>query len=110
MYVDKTSYIYKLLKDEGGQFFCARPRRFGKSLTVSAIEAIFRGRRELFDGLYIAGTDYDWPVHPVIHIDFGRYDNSTVELMESGLRRELRYTAEEYGISASSNKRSQAST
>ena len=100
LYVDKTSYIYRLLQDKGGQFFCARPRRFGKSLAVSTIEAIFRGRRELFEGLYLTGTDYDWPVHPVIHIDFGRYDNSTVELMESGLQRALRYTAEEYGISA----------
>ena len=48
LYVDKTSYIHRLLQDKGGQFFCARPRRFGKSLAVSTIEAIFRGRRELF--------------------------------------------------------------
>ncbi len=100
LYVDKTSYIHRLLMKPKGQFFCARPRRFGKSLAVSTIEAIFKGKRELFEGLYLARTDYDWPVHPVIHVDFGRYDNSTVKLMESGLQRALRYTAEEYGISA----------
>ena len=100
LYVDKTRYIHQLLKESNGQFFCSRPRRFGKSLTVSTLKAVFRGQRELFEGLYLGGTDYDWPVHPVIHIDFGRYDNSTVALMESSLQRELRYTAKGYGMEA----------
>ena len=98
LYVDKTNFIYKLLKDEGDQFFCARPRRFGKSLTVSTLKAVFQGRRELFEGLYLAGTDYDWPVHPVIHIDFGRYDNSTLALMETSLRDEMLETAKKYDV------------
>ena len=68
LYVDKTKYIYKMLQASGGQFFFSRPRRFGKSLTVSTLEAIFKGERELFHGLYLDSTDYDWPVHPVIHI------------------------------------------
>ncbi len=98
LYVDKTRYVYHLLREAKGQFFCARPRRFGKSLTVSTLKAVFQGRRELFEGLYLAGTDYDWPVHPVIHIDFGRYDNSTVALMEQSLQLELRRTAKDYGV------------
>ncbi len=98
LYVDKTNFIYKLLQDEGDQFFCARPRRFGKSLTVSTLKAVFQGRRELFEGLYLAGTDYDWPVHPVIHIDFGRYDNSTLALMETSLRDEMLETAKKYDV------------
>ena len=68
IYVDKTKYIYKMLMVANGQFFCSRPRRFGKSLTISTLEAIFKGKRELFKGLYIDSTDYDWSVHPVIHV------------------------------------------
>ena len=49
LYIDKTKYIYELLRIAKGQIFCARPRRFGKSLTVSTLEAVFRGQRELFD-------------------------------------------------------------
>ncbi|MBE6102682.1 MAG: hypothetical protein E7200_11450 [Selenomonas ruminantium] len=100
LYVDKTRYIYQLLRAAKGQFFCARPRRFGKSLTVSTLKAVFQGKREMFEGLFLSGTDYAWPVHPVIHIDFGRYDCSTVALMEQSLQMELRYTAKEYGVEA----------
>jgi hypothetical protein len=53
VYVDKTEYLHKLVTGASQQVFCARPRRFGKSLTVSTLEAIFRGKRELFEGLYI---------------------------------------------------------
>ena len=49
-------------------FFIARPRRFGKSLMITTFKYIFEGRRELFKGLKIDRTDYDWKVHPVIHI------------------------------------------
>ena len=58
VYVDKTEYLYKLVTGASQQVFCACPRRFGKSLTVSTLEAIFRGKRELFEGLYIAGQNY----------------------------------------------------
>ena len=51
--------------------FLSRPRRFGKTLTVSTLEAIFQGRRELFKDLAIDKTDYDWKTYPVIPIDFG---------------------------------------
>ena len=71
VYVDKTEYLYNLIQIEGGYFFLSRPRRFGKSLTLSTLKAIFEGRKELFDGLYIGQTDYEFKKHPVIHIDFG---------------------------------------
>lgn len=70
LYVDKTAYLYDLASMPNGQYFCSRPRRFGKSLAVNTFEAIFQGRCELFDGLFIAGTDYDWKKYPVVHIDF----------------------------------------
>ena len=74
LYVDKTKYFYKLIKVKRGQFFCSRPRRFGKSLAISTFEAIFRGKRELFKGLDIYDMDYDWQEYPVVHIDFADTD------------------------------------
>ena len=62
--------MHKLITSDK-EFFCSRPRRFGKSLAISTLEAIFQGKRELFKGLYIDSADYDWKTYPVIHIDFG---------------------------------------
>ena len=72
VYVDKTAHFHRLITDPGRTlFFIARPRRFGKSLMITTFKYIFQGKRELFEGLDIAKTDYDWQVSPVIHIDFG---------------------------------------
>ena len=71
VYVDKTAYFHRLATDAGRNlFFIARPRRFGKSLMITAFKAIFEGRRDLFRGLAIDRADYDWKVHPVVHLDF----------------------------------------
>lgn len=69
LYVDKTEYIYKMVH-EGTYYFLSRPRRFGKSLLLSTMEAYFLGQRELFDGLYIAAQEEEWIEYPVMHIDF----------------------------------------
>lgn len=58
IYVDKTGYIANLIK-EGNYFFLSRPRRFGKSLLLSTIEAFFQGRKELFEGLEISRMEHD---------------------------------------------------
>lgn len=58
-YIDKTALIYKMVKT-GSYYFLSRPRRFGKSLLVSTLEAYFQGKRELFEGLAIAGLEKDW--------------------------------------------------
>ena len=82
VYVDKTKAIHELITNPGGNnlFFISRPRRFGKSLMLSTLKAIFQGRRELFDGLAIAKTDYDWTdVYPVLHFDFGTMEVETLE-------------------------------
>ena len=82
-YVDKTGVFYPLVDDRHGkQFFLARPRRFGKSLLVSTLKALFQGRRDLFKGLAIDSLDYDWQVHPVIHLDMGSTQAETVEAFE----------------------------
>ncbi len=70
LYVDKTEYIRELLRPSAAGYFLARPRRFGKSLTISTLKAIFEGKKHLFDGLAISKTDYDWKTYPVIHLSF----------------------------------------
>ena len=79
LYVDKTSYVWKLVEGGKDEFFLSRPRRFGKSLLVSTLKAIFQGRRELFKGLAIDKMDYDWQSYPVFHLDFS---NSTLQTAE----------------------------
>jgi len=69
LYVDKTEYIYNLVSEDGGYLFLSRPRRFGKSLLVSTIEQLMLGRRELFKGLWIDSSDYDFKPYPVLRID-----------------------------------------
>ena len=67
-YVDKTQFIYKLA-DEGKYYFLSRPRRFGKSLLLSTIEAYFQGKKELFEGLAIYEKEKEWKKYPIFHID-----------------------------------------
>ena len=103
VYVDKTKYLYNLLTAPKGQFFCARPRRFGKSLTISTLEAIFKGKRELFKGLFIDKSDYSWDIHPVIHIDFARADMATLDTVILSLKSTLCRIAKDYGIKINDN-------
>ena len=51
-------------------YFLSRPRRFGKSLLVSTLEAYFSGKKELFEGLAMEQLEKEWTVYPVLHIDF----------------------------------------
>lgn len=68
VYVDKTDIIYNMVSQKG-TYFLSRPRRFGKSLLVSILEAYFLGKKELFKGLKISRLEKDWTEYPVIHID-----------------------------------------
>jgi len=68
LYIDKTKYIHSIVCNEA-YFFLSRPRRFGKSLLLSTIEALFKGKRELFKGLAIDSLDWDWEPHEVLHLD-----------------------------------------
>ena len=63
-YVDKTAWMWKMI-DEGKYYFLSRPRRFGKSLMVSTLEAFFSGQRELFKGLYVDTVEWDWQQYPI---------------------------------------------
>lgn len=76
LYVDKTSIIYSLIQARGF-YFLSRPRRFGKSLLLSTLEAYYRGRRDLFKGLALDSLTEEWEPHAVLHIDlnYGKYDH-----------------------------------
>lgn len=67
-YVDKSRFVYKLAT-EGEYYFLSRPRRFGKSLFLSTLEAYFQGKKELFKGLAIYDLETDWKKYPIFHID-----------------------------------------
>ncbi len=67
-YVDKTNFVYKLT-DEGKYYILSRPRRFGKSLFLSTLEAYFQGKKELFEGLAIYDLETEWKKYPIFHID-----------------------------------------
>ncbi|MDE6072844.1 MAG: ATP-binding protein [Muribaculaceae bacterium] len=72
VYIDKTSFIETIIKEGGKYYFLARPRRFGKSLFLSTLRYFFEGRRELFDGLHIGSSDWDWKEYPVLRLDLNR--------------------------------------
>ncbi len=69
IYVDKTKYLVDFRKKGMSYVFLSRPRRFGKSLFASTLQAYFEGRKELFEGLAIADYEKDWVKHPVLHFD-----------------------------------------
>ncbi|MBP5174874.1 MAG: AAA family ATPase [Treponema sp.] len=97
LYVDKTDLIYKLAT-EGKPYFLARPRRFGKSLLISTMKAYFEGRKDLFEGLKIAGLETKWEEHPVVHIDFGRNGYETNVQLKNYLDSVLSIYEKKYGI------------
>ena len=79
-YLDKTRYIEKI-KDDSKYIFLARPRRFGKSLFLSTLQYFFEGKRDLFKGLYIDSTNWDWQPYPVFRLD----STLTVTMSREGL-------------------------
>ncbi|MBR0067604.1 MAG: AAA family ATPase [Kiritimatiellae bacterium] len=100
IYVDKTRFIHRLVTDVGTNlFFISRPRRFGKSLTVSALKALFSGRRELFKGLYIDGTDWKWEKYPIIHFEFNDLETTSLETFEKSLAWHVERKLSEAGYS-----------
>lgn len=77
-YVDKTQFVDNLIQS-GKYYLLIRPRRFGKSLLLSTIEAFYQGRRDLFEGLAISRQEHDWQQHPVLHIALNAWDYDSPE-------------------------------
>jgi hypothetical protein len=96
LYIDKTEYVYQLV--EGSKaYFLSRPRRFGKSLFVNTIEALFKGKRELFKGLFIEDK-WNWEqTNPVVKISFSNIDHKELGLSVA-IKTELRKIAEKFGF------------
>lgn len=102
LYVDKTALVYKLVQD-GQYYFLSRPRRFGKSLLISTLEAYFLGKRDLFDGLALSRLEQEWQKHPVLHLDLNAEKYTTPEALDAILGGQLSRWEETYGAKESEN-------
>ncbi|GHV30853.1 ATPase AAA [Bacteroidia bacterium] len=96
VYVDKTQYIYKLIQSDA-PYFLGRPRRFGKSLFLSTLKAYFLGKKELFDGLAIAGLEKEWTEYPVFYIDFNVGIYTDTQSLRDSLHTKLARLEEQWG-------------
>lgn len=105
-YVDKTALLYKMA-DEGGTYFLSRPRRFGKSLTLSTFEAYFKGQKELFKGLAMETLEHDWHEHIVLSLSFGRGNYLKEGELDEILRRFLERTETKLGLKQMSSSLSE---
>lgn len=95
-YIDKTALLYELVQG-GKYYFLSRPRRFGKSLFLSTLRAYFEGKRELFEGLAVAGQEKEWRSYPVLYIDLNARDYVGEESLEAELNRHLEVWEKQYG-------------
>ena len=100
IYVDKTAVIYDLVND-GTYYFLSRPRRFGKSLLISTLEAYFQGKKELFDGLAMEELEKDWIKYPVLHLDLNIEKYDTPESLDKILDSSLTAWEKIYGAESS---------
>ena len=105
LYVDKTEYIWNLIEPPIGSYFLSRPRRFGKSLAVSTLEAVFQGEKELFKNLAICSKPYDWNPYPVIHLSFWDYGvaSDAVGELPDYLMRKIQIIGSKCGIQLTGN-------
>lgn len=96
VYVDKTALVYKLA-NTNSTYFLGRPRRFGKSLLVSTLEAYFLGKKELFRGLAIESLEKEWNSYPVLHIDFSGSKYYSVDHLKAAINKQLLLWEKVYG-------------
>ena len=99
IYVDKTDLIHQLAST-GKYYFLSRPRRFGKSLLVSTMEAYFQGKKELFKGLALEKQEKDWTNYPVLHLDLSGKTYNKAEDLEITLDQHLRQWEKDCGMEA----------
>ena len=95
-YVDKTAAVYALAAT-GKYYFLSRPRRFGKSLLISTMEAYFSGKKELFNGLAMEALEKDWATYPVLHLDLTGSAYTSVSDLKERLELHLSRWEEIYG-------------
>ena len=100
MYVDKTALIYQLVKS-GSYYFLSRPRRFGKSLLISTLQAYFEGKKELFKGLAMETLEKEWVKRPILHLDLNIEKYDTRESLDNILEKTLAGWESLYGANPS---------
>ena len=96
VYVDKTGLIYRLTHTNK-VYFLSRPRRFGKSLLVSTLEAYFLGKKELFKGLAMESLEKEWNTYPVLHVDFSGSKYNSVDNLKAAINKQLLLWERVYG-------------
>ena len=102
VYVDKTEQVYRLAVN-GKFYFLSRPRRFGKSLLLSTMEAYFLGRKDLFDGLAITELETEWTEHPVLRIDLSGRSYDREDVLSQTLDNFLSRWEKQFGVDNSSD-------
>ncbi|WP_270549591.1 AAA family ATPase, partial [Bacteroides xylanisolvens] len=95
-YIDKTALMYQMVKT-GRYYFLSRPRRFGKSLLISTLEAYFQGKKELFTSLAVEKLEKDWIKYPILHLDLNIEKYDTPESLDKILNDNLEYWESQYG-------------
>ena len=88
VYVDKTALAYRLVQS-GTYYFLSRPRRFGKSLLITTLEAYFRGKKDLFTGLAMERLEQEWTEYPVLHLDLNAQNYDSPQALEEILNYQL---------------------
>ena len=100
-YVDKTALIHRLVTT-GTYYFLSRPRRFGKSLLISTMEAYFKGKKELFEGLAMEQLEKDWSEYPVLHLDLNGKEYDSPQALTKNINYYLSLWDKELAIDTSS--------
>ena len=99
LYIDKTEYIWNMIH-LGCYVFLSRPRRFGKSLLVSTLQAYFEGRKDLFKGLYIDSVEKEWTTYPVLHLSMASGKHMEKDQLERYLLDILQENERKFGLSS----------
>ncbi|MBA3954616.1 ATP-binding protein [Candidatus Dependentiae bacterium] len=97
IYVDKTKQIYDIIS-QGSYYFLSRPRRFGKSLLISTLKELFSGNKELFKGLWIEQSDYDWCTYTVIQLNLSALATTSGQALYNDLVWKIEEIARSYSI------------
>lgn len=98
LYIDKTAYVYSIAHSDSSYIFLSRPRRFGKSLLTSTLQAYFEGRKELFAGLAIERMETEWTQYPVLHFDMSLGKHLDKEALHRYLLSQLAPYEQKYAI------------
>lgn len=107
LYIDKTAFISKIARSKSKYYFLARPRRFGKSLFLSTLRYFFEGERELFKGLYVDSTDWDWSAYPVLFLDLNTDKFVEKNVLDGVLDRLFRAWERKYEVNVKDSDLSQ---